>query len=72
MLITLIISFEKHGNNVEHCTLKSKLSFNDTCYCFATLFFFFCFFRCLQTVPAQTAIHEYSVVNPPLVPTPLL
>lgn len=27
MLITLIISFEKHGNNMEHCTcLKSKLS----------------------------------------------
>lgn len=41
MLITLIISFEKHGNNVEHCTLKSKLSFNDTCYCFATQIFFF-------------------------------
>lgn len=41
MLITLIISFEKHGNNVERCTcLKSKLSFNDS-YSFTIQIFFF-------------------------------
>lgn len=45
MLIKLIISFEKHRNNMEHCTyLKSKLSISGTHYCFTTQMVFCCFF----------------------------
>lgn len=51
MLITLIISFEKHGNNMPHCTcLESKLSLSGTGYCFTTqmgfLLFFLMFTNC--------------------------
>lgn len=45
MLITLIISFEKHGNNMQHCTcLESKLSLSGTGYCFTTQMGFFAVF----------------------------